>query len=158
MSARASAGVFQLAGAPKGATPRVGVGRCSLFTTVEKQGTHGAAINCRDFGFDQRDRKEMSIVAEAPLRVEDTRAYAQGEIFLLTRAGESIDALVYNTTGFGPCPATEFAAIDVEQVAVDTESDLAWKNPRRSWMMDALQVNIVGEPREFGGVKFNLSR
>jgi hypothetical protein len=98
----------------------------------------------------------MSTVADRSLRVDDTRAYAQGEIFLLTRAGEHIDALVYNTTGFGPCPATEFAAIAVEQVATDTGSDLAWKNPRRFWMMDALQVKIIGEPRELGGVKFNF--
>jgi hypothetical protein len=67
-----------------------------------------------------------------------------------------MDALVYNTTGFGPCPETEFAAIDVTQLAHDTGSDLAWKNPRRFWMMDTIHVNVVGEPEEFGGVKFNL--
>ena len=95
-------------------------------------------------------------MTETPLRVEGTRAYAQGEIFLLTKAGDRLDALVYNTTGFGPCPATEFAALDVDQIAKDTGSDLAWKNPRRFWMMDTLHINIVGEPAEFGGVKFNL--
>jgi hypothetical protein len=95
-------------------------------------------------------------MTERPLRVEGTRAYAQGEIFLLTKAGDSLDALVYNTTGFGPCPAAEFAALDVAQIARDTGSDLAWKNPRRFWMMDTLQINIVGEPAEFGGVEFNL--
>jgi hypothetical protein len=95
-------------------------------------------------------------VTETPLRVEGTRAYAQGEIFLLTRAGDRLDALVYNTTGFGPCPAAEFAALDVSQIAKDTGSDLAWKNPRRFWMMDTLQINIVGQPTEFGGVEFNL--
>lgn len=67
-----------------------------------------------------------------------------------------MDALVYNTTGFGPCPADGFEAIDVERLARETGSDLAWKNPRRFWMMDALTINIVGEPGEFGGVKFNL--
>ena len=95
-------------------------------------------------------------MTETPLRVEGTRAYAQGEIFLLTRAGDRLDALVYNTTGFGPCPAAEFAALDVSQIAKDTGSDLAWKNPRRFWMMDTLQINIVGQPTEFGGVEFNL--
>jgi hypothetical protein len=95
-------------------------------------------------------------MTETPLRVEGTRAYAQGEIFLLTKAGDRLDALVYNTTGFGPCPATEFAVLDVDQIAKDTGSDLAWKNPRRFWMMDTLHINIVGEPAEFGGVKFNL--
>jgi hypothetical protein len=95
-------------------------------------------------------------MTEVPLRVDGIRAYAQGEIFLLTDAGERLDALVYNTTGFGRCPAAEFAAIDVQRIAKDTGSDLVWKNPRRFWMMDALQINIVGEPEEFGGVKFNL--
>ena len=95
-------------------------------------------------------------MTETPLRVEGTRAYAQGEIFLLTRAGDRLDALVYNTTGFGPCPAAEFAALDASQIAKDTGSDLAWKNPRRFWMMDTLQINIVGQPTEFGGVEFNL--
>lgn len=98
----------------------------------------------------------MGTMAEKLLRVEGTRGYAQGEIFLLTRAGDRLDALVYNTTGFGPCPAAEFAALDVAQIARDTRSDLAWKNPRRFWMMDALEVDIVGEPEEFGGVAFNL--
>jgi hypothetical protein len=91
-----------------------------------------------------------------PLRVEGTRAYAQGEIFLLTEAGDHMDALVYNTTGFGPCPKDGFEAIDVERLAQETGSDRAWKNPRRFWMMDALTVDIVGEPAEFHGVKFNL--
>ncbi len=50
----------------------------------------------------------------------------------LNRVGEAFDALVYYTTGFGPCPADEFAAIDVRQLAADTGSELAWKNPRRT--------------------------
>jgi hypothetical protein len=95
-------------------------------------------------------------VAETPLHVSDTRGYAQGEIFLLTKSGDHMDAQVYNTTGFGPCPSAEFDAIDVDTLARDTGSDLVWKNPRRFWMMDSLQVNIVGDPAEFGGVKFNL--
>jgi hypothetical protein len=95
-------------------------------------------------------------VTETPLHVSDTRAYAQGEIFLLTTSGDHMDAQVYNTTGFGPCPDSEFAAIDVDQLARDTRSDLAWKNPRRFWMMDSLQINIVGDPADFGGVMFNL--
>lgn len=95
-------------------------------------------------------------MTDRPLRVEGTRAYAQGEIFLITKSGEHLDALVYNTTGFGPCPAAQFAALDVSQIAKDTGSDIVWKNPRRFWMMDTLQINIVGEPEEFSGVEFNL--
>ncbi len=91
-----------------------------------------------------------------PLRVEGTRGYAQGEIFLLVEAGDHMDALVYNTTGFGPCPKDGFEAIDVERLAEDTSSDRVWKNPRRFWTMDALTIDIVGETAEFGGVKFNL--
>ena len=96
------------------------------------------------------------MTAITPLRVESTRGCAQGEIFLLTKADAHMDALVYNTTGFGPCPAEGFDAIDVEQLAQETGSDLVWKNPRRFWMMDTLTINIVGEPAEFGGVQFNL--
>lgn len=90
------------------------------------------------------------------LRVEGTRAYAQGEIFLLTEAGDHMDALVYNTIGFGPCPKEAFEAIDLEQLARDTGCDRVWRNPRRYWMIDALTINVVGERAEFNGVKFNL--
>jgi hypothetical protein len=95
-------------------------------------------------------------VTETLLHVRDTRAYAQGEIFLLTRSGDHMDAQVYNTTGFGPCPEAGFDAIDVHALARDTGSDLVWKNARRFWMMDELQINLAGVPAEFGGVEFNL--
>jgi len=97
----------------------------------------------------------MAVTGSA-VRVDDLRGYAQGEIFLLKKADEHLDAEVYNTTGFGPVPASAFDAIDVQQLAADTGSDLAWKNPRRFWMMDAATVNLVGEPRELQGLMFNL--
>ena len=97
----------------------------------------------------------MTVTGSA-LRVDDLRGYAQGEIFLLKKADEHLDAEVYNTTGFGPVPADKFDAIDVQRLAADTGSDLAWKNPRRFWMMDAATVNLVGEPRELQGLMFNL--
>ena len=97
----------------------------------------------------------MTVTGSA-LRVDDLRGYAQGEIFLLKKADEHLDAEVYNTTGFGPVPADNFDAIDVQRLATDTGSDLAWKNPRRFWMMDAATVNLVGEPRELQGLMFNL--
>ena len=90
------------------------------------------------------------------VRVDNLRGYAQGEIFLLKRADEHLDAMVYNTTGFGPVPADKFEAIDVERLAADTGSDVAWKNPRRFWMMDAATVNLVGEPRELQGLMFRM--
>jgi hypothetical protein len=93
-------------------------------------------------------------MTDTALRVENLRGSAQGEIFLLSRVGEAFDAFAYNTTGFGPCPAGEFAAIDVRQLA-DTGSELAWKNPRGFWAMDALTGNLAGEPRDLGGLMFN---
>src|SRR5215469_123143 len=90
------------------------------------------------------------------VRVDNLRGYAQGEIFLLKRADEHLDAMVYNTTGFGPVPADKFEAIDVARLAAETGSDVAWKNPRRFWMMDAAMVSLVGEPRELQGLMFNL--
>jgi hypothetical protein len=95
-------------------------------------------------------------MTDTAVRVEGTRAYAQGEIFLLTHVGEDMEALVYNSTGFGPCPADGFTALDVEALAAETGSDRVWKNPRRFWTMDAITVNLVGEPRRFGTVTFNL--
>jgi len=95
-------------------------------------------------------------VTGTELRVDNLRGYAQGEIFLLNKAGEHLEATVYNTTGFGPVPADEFDAIDVQLLAADTGSDLAWKNPRRFWMMDAATVSLAGEPRELQGLMFNL--
>jgi hypothetical protein len=98
----------------------------------------------------------VSNVADRILHVDGLRGYAQGEIFLLNRAGDHMDALVYNTTGFGPCPADQFATIDVAQLAHQTGADRVWRNPRRYWTMDAASIEIVGEPAEFGGIKFNL--
>jgi hypothetical protein len=95
-------------------------------------------------------------VTGTTLRVDNLRGYAQGEIFLLKKAGEHLEATVYNSTGFGSVPAAEFDAIDMERVAAVTGSDLAWKNPRRYWMMDAATVSLAGEPREFQGLMFNL--
>ena len=92
-----------------------------------------------------------------PLHVEGTRGYAQGEIFLLTDADDHMDAIVYNTTGFGPCPKDAFEAIDVDELARLKGVDRVWKNPRRFWMMDALTLQLAGEPDEFGGVEFNLA-
>ncbi len=88
--------------------------------------------------------------------MEGLHAYPQGEIFLLTKADGGYDALVYNTVGRGPCPDEEFAAIDVVKLAAECGCDLVWKNPRRFWMMDALTIDMVGEPATFGGVEFNL--
>lgn len=90
------------------------------------------------------------------IRVADFRAYPQGEIFLLTKTDGGYDALVYNTTGCGPCPDEEFTAIDVERLAAEFGCDLVWKNPRRFWMMDTLTLDLVGEPETLGGVGFNL--
>lgn len=95
-------------------------------------------------------------MAGTTIRLDGMRAYPQGEIFLLTRSGEGFEALVYNTTGRGPCPDEEFSAIDVAQVASEHGCDLVWKNPRRFWMMDTLTIDLVGEPATFGGVQFNL--
>ena len=95
-------------------------------------------------------------ITDSAVRVDDLRGYAQGEIFLLKKADDHLDAEVYNTTGFVPVPADAFAAIDVQRLAADTGFDLAWKNPRRFWMMDAATVNLVGEPRELQGLMFNL--
>ena len=97
----------------------------------------------------------MTVTGSA-LRVDGLRGYAQGEIFLLKKADDHLEAEVYNTTGFGPVPASAFDAIDVQQLAADTGSDLAWKNPRRFWMMDAATVNLVGEPRELQGLMFRM--
>ena len=93
----------------------------------------------------------MTITGSA-MRLDDLRGYAQGEIFLLKNADGRLAAQVYNTTGFGPVPADKFNAIDVQRLAADTGSDLAWKNPRRFWMMDAATVNLAGEPRELQGL------
>ncbi|MGB8382864.1 MAG: hypothetical protein WCG47_16725 [Dermatophilaceae bacterium] len=90
------------------------------------------------------------------IRVEGLHAYPQGEIFLLTKADGGYDALVYNTTGLGPCPDEAFDAIDLDALTTKFGCDLAWRNPRRFWMMDVLTIDIVGEPEVFDGVPFNL--
>lgn len=90
------------------------------------------------------------------IQVDGTRAYPQGEIFLLTKSEGAYEALVYNTTGRGPCPEEEFSAIDVEKLRAEFGCDLVWKNPRRFWMMDSLTVDLVGEPATLEGVDFNL--
>jgi hypothetical protein len=92
---------------------------------------------------------------EKPLRVEKTRGLGQCEIFLLKGQPGNFEALVYNTTGLNDCPPGKFDPIDPEEVAKKAGSDMAWKNPRRFWMMDRLTVSLVGEPRDFDGLPFN---
>jgi hypothetical protein len=92
---------------------------------------------------------------EKPLRVEKTRGLGQCEIFLLKGQPGKLEALVYNTTGLNDCPPSKFDPIDPKQVAQRAGSDLAWKNPRRFWMMDVLTISLVGEPRDFDGLPFN---
>jgi len=58
--------------------------------------------------------------------------------------------------GSNQCPPEKFDAIDVDTLAKETESDAAWKNPRRFWMMDRLTIALVGEPRGFQGLMFNF--
>jgi hypothetical protein len=84
------------------------------------------------------------------------RGYAQGELFLISQSGGQLEALVYNSTGFGPLPAEKYAAIDTGRLAAEAGADVVWQNPRRFWMMDAATVNILGEPRELGGLQFHL--
>jgi hypothetical protein len=95
-------------------------------------------------------------ISGSSLREENLRDYAHGEIFLLRKAHHHLGAKVYDTTGFGPVRAGEFDAIDVERLAADTRSDLAWKNPRRFWTADAATIILGGQPRELQGLMFNL--
>jgi len=87
---------------------------------------------------------------------EKSRYFGQCEIFLLKGQPGRYEALVYNTTPLNDCPPGKFDPIEPEALAKETGSDLAWKNPRRFWTMDRLTVELVGEPREFGGLKFNF--
>jgi hypothetical protein len=99
---------------------------------------------------------EGSAPSEKPLRVEPTRGLGQCEIFLLKGEPGKFEALVYNTTGLNDCPPAKFDPIDPRQVAQKAGSDVAWKNPRRFWMMDVLTVSLIGEPRDFDGLTFNF--
>jgi hypothetical protein len=88
--------------------------------------------------------------------VEKARGYGQCEIFLMKKQDGKLEALVYNTTGLNECPPAKFDPINAEKLAQETASDVAWKNPRRFWMMDRLTVALVGEAREFDGLPFNF--
>jgi hypothetical protein len=95
-------------------------------------------------------------LTDTSLSVENTRGLAQCEIFLLKNEAGSLEALVYNTTGLNDCPPSKFDPIDATTLAKETQSDAAWKNPRRFWMMDTLTISLVGEPRDFDGLPFNF--
>jgi hypothetical protein len=88
--------------------------------------------------------------------LEKARGYGQCEIFLMKGQPGKYAAQVYNTTPLNDCPPSKFDPIDPKVLAKNSQSDLAWKNPRRYWMMDHLTVALVGEPREFDGLKFNF--
>jgi len=88
--------------------------------------------------------------------LEKARGFGQCEIFLMTKREGTLEALVYNTTPLNDCPPGKFDPVDAARIARETGSDLAWKNPRRFWMMDRLTVALVGEPRAFDGLPFNF--
>jgi hypothetical protein len=88
--------------------------------------------------------------------LEKARYFGQCEVFLLKGNPGSYEAQVYNTTPLNDCPPSKFDPIDAQLVAKNTGSDLAWKNPRRFWTMDRLTIALVGDPRGFNGLMFNL--
>jgi hypothetical protein len=96
--------------------------------------------------------------APAPRTIafDKSRAFGQCEIFLMKEQEGKLEALVYNTTPLNDCPPAKFDAIDAGKLAKESGSDVAWKNPRRFWMMDRLTVTLVGEPRAFDGLQFNF--
>ena len=106
-------------------------------------------------GLGDKDGLAMTISGSS-LRMDDLRGYAHGEIYLVRKARHHAEAKVYNTTGFGPVRAGEFEAIDVQRLAADTRSDLAWKSPWRFWTVDAATIIPVGESRELQGLMFTL--
>ena len=95
-------------------------------------------------------------MAEDSVYVADARGYPQGELFFMKGGSGHYESLVYNTTGLNQCPPEVFEAIDIEALAADMGCDKVWRNPRRFWMMDHLTVALVGEPGEFGGLRFNF--
>jgi hypothetical protein len=94
--------------------------------------------------------------AEKSLYLDKARGFGQCEIFLLKGQPGKFEALVYNTTPLNDCPPGKFDPIDPKVLAQKTGSDVAWKNPRRFWMMDRLTGALVGKPREFDGLEFNF--
>lgn len=94
---------------------------------------------------------------ENTLYVEKARGYAQCEIFLMKNEAGNLEALVYNTTGLNDCPPAKYDPMDAKVLAQKTQSDVVWKNPRRFWMMDHLTFSIIGDPRDFDGLSFNLA-
>ena len=86
-------------------------------------------------------RAQTPEAAQAPAEksavLEKARYFGQCEIFLLKGRPGSYEALVYNTTPLNDCPPAQFDPIDTKVLAQRTGSDLAWKNPRRFWTMDA---------------------
>jgi hypothetical protein len=103
-------------------------------------------------------RAQASTPAPAPrtATMETARGFGQCEIFLMKKQGDRLEALVYNTTPLNDCPPARFDAMNAEKIAQESGSDIAWKNPRRFWMMDRLTVSLVGDPREFDGLPFNF--
>jgi hypothetical protein len=91
-----------------------------------------------------------------PAVLQKARGFGQCEIFLLKKQSGQFEARVYNTTPLNDCPPAKFDRIDPKLLAQKAGVDVAWKNPRRFWMMDRLTVALVGEPSEFDGLSFNF--
>ena len=62
----------------------------------------------------------------------------------------------YNPTGIDHCSPEQFAQIvkDKEQIIKETGAIDVFLNPSRHWTWDELTVNLVGDERQFGPVKF----
>jgi hypothetical protein len=101
-------------------------------------------------------RAQESRPAPKPFQFDQARYFGQCEIFLLKNVAGNLEGLVYNTTPLNDCPPAQFDPIDPVALAKQEGVDVAWKNPRRFWTMDRLTVELVGDPREFDGLKFNF--
>jgi hypothetical protein len=86
------------------------------------------------------------------------------EILLVSEAGESLEARVYNSMGLNNCPQAAWDALDLDAIATEQEASLAAENGPRYWVLDLIQqisdedpIVGFGEIATFGELDMRLS-
>jgi hypothetical protein len=97
--------------------------------------------------------RDEHLVPDREIHMKEMRGYRFCEIGLITGTSrENAVANIWNTTGaYDPTPE-QFAALDDDAIAKESEALKTWLNPVRHWMFDEFDVWEVGDDRRFGEI------
>ncbi len=98
--------------------------------------------------------RQEHLVPGKQIHLTGMRGYRFCEVGLITGTSKSnAVANIWNTTGACDPTPEQFAALDAEKLAKETDSRKVWLNPVRHWMFDEFWCFEAGDDRAFGDIR-----